>query len=186
MLKALLKLFGFNSSSENDDKGQDDSNKFVLYSPDYGESIAVSNSNISYKTDLIKNLKYEHELLFKMFTGIMESLEQKQFGKAERLLSNFVEQLRHHIHIENRLLYIFLKDMYRAIPDKQEYITEMQKKMGKIVMGLKTTTEKYPEINASNCEELEKDLTGIAAILTERISNEEKILYEMYSVNPGV
>lgn len=174
MLSFLKRLFGKSNSATQD--------KFATQDKRVLPAATSTPTGISYKPELIGNLKSDHVELLKLFGSLVEHHGSGNFDQCVTALQKFTHALRTHLLQENLHLYVYLKYAVQDDPESSALLSAMRTEMQQIGRALNEFVTVYtssPWTSASR-EQLGKDLGGIAQILTRRIKEEERTLYPLY------
>lgn len=152
-------------------------------------AIAASNgqdtpgkAEITYKPDLIEQLKSEHRLLEKSFGALVHAQGLGDYDTCVTHLKRFTSILRAHLLKENTLLYVYLKYALQNDGESSQLVHSMRIEMQQIGKVLNQFATEY--VSAPWDEEkrmhLDTDLKKIAGALQQRIGQEESVLYPLY------
>jgi len=149
---------------------------------DDDQNIAVGNTNIRYKPDLIDDLKSDHAHLLNVYTDIKIASDSKDFTKVEEHLITFRNELEDHLLKEKINLYIYLSHLLKSDATNASLISGFRKEMDGISSIVMKFLVKYEsigtDINLHNS--FQKEFATIGEVLGQRIKREESQLYSLY------
>lgn len=140
------------------------------------------NTEIPYSADLIQRFKGHHASLVKTFGSIRSFAAANDFAGAGKSLATFRQILMAHLLEENVKLYTYLGKCLAHDKDNRALMISMKSDMDKIGGAVMRFLNGYiesgvtPKTKIGFIQELDK----IGSVLTQRIENEESMLYTMY------
>jgi len=144
---------------------------------------AQASREIRYSATLVEELKRDHQLLFAAYGAIKEHFDRNDFAAVSQQLHDFRFDLHNHLISENVRLYIYLGRITSHDQEKYALVRKFRQEMEGIGKTALRLLKKYETLNIN--QELAKpfaeDFAAIGAILTERVRNEESVLYPLYT-----
>ena len=157
--------------------------KKEIKSDEVEEQVSVGSTNISYKPQLIENLKADHLNLLDIYNDIKLASENNDFKTVEDYLIIFRNELEDHLLKENINLYIYLSHLLKNDPSNSGVIAGFRKEMDAIASIVLKFLVKYESIVTDEGlqEGFAKEFDVIGEVLGTRIQREESTLYTLYS-----
>ncbi|MGE0081204.1 MAG: hemerythrin domain-containing protein [Thiohalomonadaceae bacterium] len=139
-------------------------------------------TEIRYSPTLVDELKNEHQKLFASYVSIKTHFERNDFASVSQLLNDFRFDLHNHLINENVRLYIYLSRITSHDQETFAMVRKFRQEMEGIGKTALRLLKKYEalDIDQELSEAFAKDFAAIGAILTERVKNEEDVLYPLY------
>lgn len=146
------------------------------------EDSTAPGTEIRYSPTLVDELKSEHQKLFAAYVSIKEHFERNDFATVSQQLNDFRFNLHNHLITENVRLYIYLGSITSNNKEKFEMVRSFRQEMEGIGKTALRLLKKYEaiDINQELAGPFLQDFAAIGAILTERVKNEESVLYPLY------
>lgn len=137
---------------------------------------------ISLHTDLVDNLKDDHQHLLKLYTDIIADANAFKFDQIPEQLKKFKIEFRAHLNAENTKFYGYLEQRLEKNSNESKEMREFRKNMNNIERSVNKFLDSWINsgINNSNLTDFQKESGGIATALLQRIESEEKTLYPIY------
>jgi len=147
------------------------------------EPVSVGSTGISYKPQLIENLKADHVNLLDIYNDIKLASEDKNFQEVEDYLIIFRNELEDHLLKENINLYIYLSHLLKDDSSNSGVIASFRKEMDAIASIVLKFLAKYESIetDVGLQEGFAKEFGVIGEVLGTRIQREESTLYTFYT-----
>jgi len=157
--------------------------KKKIKSDEVEEQVSVGSTNISYKPQLIENLKADHLNLLDIYNDIKLASENNDFKTVEDYLIIFRNELEDHLLKENINLYIYLSHLLKNDPSNSGVIAGFRKEMDAIASIVLKFLVKYESIVTDEDlqEGFAKEFGVIGEVLGTRIQREESTLYTLYA-----
>lgn len=173
VLNWLKSLFG--SATNQETKQQDQVEAEIL-------KHAAKAEKITYRENLVNNLKLDHQNLLALYGGMLESIHESEYTKIVGQLETFKTNFNAHLHTENLKLYVFLEQNVKEDADEFKKIRKYRREMRDIENAVNKFLTNWitSGINAENASEFETQLKAIGEALVKRIESEEHSLYPMY------
>lgn len=137
---------------------------------------------LTYRPDLIRQLKREHRLLEAAYGGLLEAHAKGDYDTCVSKLRGFTTILRAHLLKENTLLYVYLRKVLEHDSESSALMNAMRMEMqgiGKVLNSFATEYTSSPW-DAEKRVQLGNDLEKIHQALGARIESEESVLYTLY------
>jgi len=147
------------------------------------DSHRASGTQLSYRPNLISQLKEEHRRLLVTFGWVKTAFANKDLASVDKHLSTLRREVLAHLVSENLHLYVYLE---RGLKQKNqagfELLHKFRPEMDTIGSTVQTLLTKYQNISTQPhlVASFGKDLEIIESILVERIQLEEETLYPLY------
>ncbi len=139
-----------------------------------------SKKNKSFQDELIDKLHREHEKLFEVVGKMDEAANNKDYKKLKKLINTFKQELELHVLYEDTNLYEHLYVRYHYYPKVKEEIQKKHNEIKDIAVAVEDFINNHQELNI---DEFKEEFKIIKEVLVKRVSFEEEILYDIYSVN---
>ena len=139
-----------------------------------------SKKNKSFQDELIDKLHREHEKLFEVVGKMDEAANNKDYKKLKKLINTFKQELELHVLYEDANLYEHLYVRYHYYPKVKEEIQKKHNEIKDIAVAVEDFINNHQELNI---DEFKEEFKIIKEVLVKRVSFEEEILYDIYSVN---
>jgi len=139
-----------------------------------------SKKNKSFQDELIDKLHREHEKLFEVVGKMDEAANNKDYKKLKKLINTFKQELELHVLYEDTNLYEHLYVRYHYYPKVKEEIQKKHNEIKDIAVAVEDFINNHQELNI---DEFKEEFKMIKEVLVKRVSFEEEILYDIYSVN---
>jgi hypothetical protein len=148
------------------------------------KSIIKDKLPIPYRTDLINELKNEHQSLLHLHSEILSSAEQRNGVGTASNIKEFNDQLSSHLKSEFKELYIFLEFFaMQHMPETKKSIRDFKIEMHEISRAVMGVIHKHEAEQCATDESFEAvitDFSQLGSALVDRITREEAELYSMY------
>jgi len=137
---------------------------------------------ITFKPELVEQLKSEHRLLEKSFGALVHAHGLGDYDACVSHLKRFTSILRAHLLKENTLLYVYLKYALQNDSESSQLVHSMRIEMQQIGKILNQFATEYVSghWDEEKRNHLGADLKKIAEALQQRIGQEESVLYPLY------
>ncbi|MGH1538787.1 MAG: hemerythrin domain-containing protein [Arenicella sp.] len=137
---------------------------------------------LRYDPTLIDGFKNDHKHLLFLHQAMVDSSKKGDFKTFHLTLKRFTRVLRGHLLKENRYLYTYLEPSLESDPDSGKIVAGYKREMQGIGSQVNDFIAKYSKIRLSSEEKstLQRELEPIGYVLSERIENEEEVLYPLY------
>jgi len=136
-----------------------------------------------YDNKLVSSLHDDHRQIIKLYNLILTSAKNKDYTNVQCLLVDFATSLAHHLQIEDKQLYGFLK-LLAGKKSKLEHkiIADFSSEMKDIAISVFSSINQSPNIpvNDANVDDFIEEFSEIGLILQDRMQREENILYPIY------
>ena len=139
-----------------------------------------SKKNKSFQDELIDKLHREHEKLFEVVGKMDEAANNKDYKKLKKLINTFKQELELHVLYEDTNLYEHLYLRYHYYPEVKDSIQKKHNEIKDIAVAVEDFINNHQELNI---DEFKEEFKIIKEVLVKRVSFEEEILYDIYSVN---
>lgn len=185
MFEFLKNLFGYgDDGAEKQNQYTEASQIEATHNASVAESSNISpqqTTGVSYKPDLVPQLKQDHQKLLVLFGEIQKAAGRAEFNTLQARLSDFKNALNGHLLVENMHFYAYVSALYAMDEDNAATIHEFRREMGGISRVVKDFLKKYESINSlPELATFQTDLSGIGEALVKRIEREEGQLYSLY------
>jgi len=137
---------------------------------------------VSYHPDLVENLKADHQALFALYGVMVDLVNKGRYDELPPKLHEFKMALQGHVLVENVQFYVYLQNKLVDDAMNLEFIKDVRKEMNGIARAVVNFTKKYESIEFTDevKPEFSEELSGIGAVLTQRVEMEESQLYTLY------
>jgi len=135
-----------------------------------------------YKYGLIDSFMEDHQEILSVYEIIMSNAKDKDYAILPLMLSRFSKKCSNHFNSEEEL-YTFMKALAGSRSEVERKVaTEFSVEMKNLSLELFTilNQSKFIPVNDSTVDGFLEDFCQLGAILQERISREETVLYPMY------
>ena len=141
-----------------------------------------TSNSITYKPNLINNLKNDHQEIIEKFKEIVVAVNANNFIALPEKLRSFKLELQSHILVENVHFYVYVEQKLERFPDQCDFVHDVRKEMNVIAKAVVTFVKKYQLIafTPNVKEEFKSELNEIGKILLKRVEMEETRLYTLY------
>lgn len=157
-----------------------------VYSKKIDKRISQQECNQSlpaYDMSLINSLENDHEEILELFNKVLESAKNEEFRTLQLLLVEFATSFTDHIHIEDEILYGYLKILASNKSDlEQKIVSDFSSEMKNISISIFDflTQSPFIPVNETNIHAFIIEFESIGMLLQDRIEREETVLYPIY------
>ena len=131
-------------------------------------------------TEIINDLKKEHQYLLELYNNINENIKNNNFDKVKEDRELFLQELLKHLEKEDNNIYKNIYDLEKIDKTVLETIQKIQKDIEPIANKLLISFKKFKKIDNSNKFNFLYDFNYLGSIILKRINFEEKILYNYF------
>ncbi|MGA8260416.1 MAG: hemerythrin domain-containing protein [Arenicellales bacterium] len=139
-----------------------------------------------YDASLIERLTAEHRLLMRLLADCRGRAAVCDFDNLAEALRRFKRALQEHLLAEDLALYAYLAKYPVLTPMKRRLARSMRLEMVDIRRRVNQFVAIYSEcgVDHDNVDHFEYHLADIVLILSQRIRQEERLLYTLYAPPP--
>lgn len=144
--------------------------------------VAAPGSQIYYSPTLVDELKKDHWDLIDLYTEIKSAANLGDYKTVAAKLTEFRFALQGHLLTENVRFYVYISRVHGDDEMNSKLIHDFRREMDAIGKVAINFLEKYEKINQNKAlvDTFLEDFAHIGVVLTERIKQEEKVLYPLY------
>ncbi len=149
--------------------------------------VFAPNTRIPYHSDLIDDLKRDHQQLGGIFADLVSAVGAGKAKEAKAALDDFEALLYDHLLKEKTSFYIYLRGIFSRDEETLELVNHFSREMDGIQREVVKFLKKYKAstLSPEALREMNDELGDLGKALTDRIQREESHLYPLYMPPPS-